>query len=125
MIKKAIAAVIAAGALSVPLAGMAWAEPLSDPGSNDNGIGQGGLPQKLGTFVDTGIKPKDPQTTPPSLNRGRPDPSWQGVHQTVNRVAGQHAWCCWGFESFGRHTRSQTEPLFRAIRRNGGTSLQA
>jgi hypothetical protein len=57
MFKKLFVAAAAAAALSVPLAGPAWADPPSDPGSTDNGIGQGGVPAKLGTFVDTGITP--------------------------------------------------------------------
>ena len=57
MIKKALVAAIAAGALSVPLAAAAWAEPPSDPSSNDNPIGAGGVPEKLGNFLDTGITP--------------------------------------------------------------------
>ena len=68
MFKKALLVVIATGTLSVPLAGMAWAEPPSDPGSTDNGVGQGGIPTKLGTFVDTGITGKQPGT--PSRNPG-------------------------------------------------------
>jgi hypothetical protein len=68
MIKKALLAAIATGALSVPLAGMAWAEPPSDPGSHENAIGQGGVPTKLGTFVDSGITGKVAGT--PSLNPG-------------------------------------------------------
>jgi hypothetical protein len=68
MIKKALVAVIAAGAMSVPLAGVASADQPSDPGSTDNAIGQGGVPTKLGTFVDTGITGKQPGT--PSLNPG-------------------------------------------------------
>jgi hypothetical protein len=73
MIKKALLAVMAAGALSVPLAGVAWAEPPSDPSSPDNPIGDGGLPTKLGTFADTGITGKQPGT--PSLNpSGDPTP---------------------------------------------------
>jgi hypothetical protein len=57
MFKKLFVAAAAAAAMSVPLAGMAWAEPPSDPGSSDNGIGKGGVPQKLGTFLNTGITP--------------------------------------------------------------------
>ncbi|HKV20268.1 MAG TPA: hypothetical protein VJR50_14650 [Mycobacterium sp.] len=55
MIKKMIVAAAAAGAVSVPLAGLAWAEPPDDPGSN--GIGAGGMPDKLGNFVEHGIEP--------------------------------------------------------------------
>jgi hypothetical protein len=68
MFKKLFVTAAAAAAVSVPLAGVAWAAPPSDPGSTDNPIGQGGLPQKLGSFVDTGITDGDPLT--PSLNQG-------------------------------------------------------
>jgi hypothetical protein len=57
MLKKLFITAAAAAAMSVPLAGAAWADPPSDPGSNDNPIGQGGVPKKLGTFVDSGITP--------------------------------------------------------------------
>jgi hypothetical protein len=55
MIKKMVIAATAAAALSVPLAGVAWAEPPADPGSN--GVGEGGMPKKLGEFADSGITP--------------------------------------------------------------------
>jgi hypothetical protein len=57
MFKKLFVAAAAAAAVSVPLAGMAWADPPSDPGSSGNGIGKGGVPEKLGTLVDTGVTP--------------------------------------------------------------------
>ncbi len=57
MIKNALLALIAAGALSVPLAGAAWAEPSADPGSPHNEVGKGGIPQKLGDFVASGVTP--------------------------------------------------------------------
>jgi hypothetical protein len=53
MFKKVLVAVVAAGAMSVPLAGGAWADKPDDPGSNGNGLGQGGVPQKTGTFVNS------------------------------------------------------------------------
>jgi hypothetical protein len=43
MIKKMLGSVIAAGALSVPLAGLAWAD-----GDGGNGIGAGGVTGELG-----------------------------------------------------------------------------
>jgi hypothetical protein len=46
-------AATAAAALSVPLAGLAWAEPPQQP--DTNGIGKGGMPDKLGNFVESGI----------------------------------------------------------------------
>ena len=59
MIKKLFITAAAAAAVSVPLAGAAWAEPPSDPGSTDTstdtGIGSGGMPGKLGTFLKHGI----------------------------------------------------------------------
>jgi hypothetical protein len=50
MLKKLLIGVVAAGALSVPLAGVAWAEdPSTDPGSDGNGIGPGGVPLGVGS----------------------------------------------------------------------------
>jgi hypothetical protein len=57
MLKKLFITAAAAAAMSVPFAGVAWAEPPSDPGSSDNGVGPGGVPEKLGNFLDTGITP--------------------------------------------------------------------
>jgi hypothetical protein len=48
MLKKLIVTVIAAGALSVPLAGVAWGDPPTDPGANGDGVGAGGIPRVLG-----------------------------------------------------------------------------
>ena len=48
MIKKALVALIAAGALSVPLAGVAWADPPSQP--NDP-PGRGGVPKEAGDYL--------------------------------------------------------------------------
>ena len=53
MLKKLFVAAAAAAVVSVPLAGVAWADPPSDPGSNGNGIGKGGVPQKAGTFANS------------------------------------------------------------------------
>jgi hypothetical protein len=54
MLKKLFVTAAAAAAVSVPLAGVAWADPPSDPGSpNGNGIGQGGVPQRTGAFVNS------------------------------------------------------------------------
>jgi hypothetical protein len=55
MLQKLFVTAAAVAAMSVPLAGVAWAEPASDPG--DTGIGTGGVPEKLGNFLDTGITP--------------------------------------------------------------------
>jgi hypothetical protein len=44
MIKKLLVTAIAAGAMTVPLAGAAWADPPTNPGSNGNGVGAGGTP---------------------------------------------------------------------------------
>ena len=38
MLKKLFVGVIAAGALSVPLAGVAWADQPADPGAGNNGV---------------------------------------------------------------------------------------
>ena len=47
MLKKLFVTAAAAAAVSVPLAGAAWAEPSDDPGSNGNGI-----PAKIGSFLN-------------------------------------------------------------------------
>jgi hypothetical protein len=65
MLTKLFITAAAAAALSVPLAGAAWAQPPSDPSSTDksdlsstkNGVGAGGMPEKLGNFVATGVTP--------------------------------------------------------------------
>jgi hypothetical protein len=57
MLKKLFITAAAAAAVSVPFAGAAWAEPQSDPSSTDTGIGKGGMPEKLGNFVATGVTP--------------------------------------------------------------------
>jgi hypothetical protein len=57
MIKKLFITAAAAAAVSVPLAGVAWADPPSDPGSNGNGIGQGGLPTKIGNSLSNTVTP--------------------------------------------------------------------
>ena len=47
MLKKLFVAAAAAAAVSVPLAGVAWADKPSDPGSNGNGSnGKGGIPNE-------------------------------------------------------------------------------
>jgi hypothetical protein len=63
MIKKVLATVIAAGALSVPLAGVALAEPPTDPGSNGQGPGDPpvGAP---GSFFNDFARAKGPGSLP-------------------------------------------------------------
>ena len=46
MVKKLLVGALAAGAVTVSLAGVAWAEPAADPGSN--GVGAGGIPRVIG-----------------------------------------------------------------------------
>ena len=69
MLKKLFVTAAAAAAVSVPLAGVAWADPPSDPGSNGNGIGKGGIPNKTGNVLDT-VTPQDFQ--PPGYQTGDP-----------------------------------------------------
>jgi hypothetical protein len=57
MLEKLFITAAAVAAMSVPFAGVAWAEPPSDPGSSDSGIGSGGIPATLGNFLDSGISP--------------------------------------------------------------------
>jgi len=58
MFKKLFFTAAVAAAVSVPLAGVAWADQGGDP--NGNGVGQGGMPQKLGDFAATGVTPELP-----------------------------------------------------------------
>jgi hypothetical protein len=48
VLKKFIGAVVAPGALSIPLAGVAWGDAPTDPGSNGHGVGAGGIPRVIG-----------------------------------------------------------------------------
>jgi hypothetical protein len=57
MLKKLFVTAAAAAAVSVPLAGVAWAGPSSDTGSNGNGVGQGGIPTKVGNFATNNVVP--------------------------------------------------------------------
>ena len=57
MIRNASLAVLTAGLLSLPFAAAAAAEPSSDTSSSQHGIGEGGMPRKLGDFVTTGVSP--------------------------------------------------------------------
>ena len=60
MLKKLFVTAAAAAAVSVPLAGVAWADPPSDPDSSSNPTnpkpnnppGQGGVPQEIGSLAD-------------------------------------------------------------------------
>ena len=56
MLKKLFAGVIAAGALSVPLAGQAWAQPPTDPGSNGQGPGDFGGSPGVGSPTVPGVR---------------------------------------------------------------------
>ena len=69
MLKKLFITAAAAAVVSVPLAGMAWAEPSSDPGTNDKGssgenkLGKGGVPKHLGEVlheINSDTYPSDP-----------------------------------------------------------------
>jgi hypothetical protein len=46
-----IVTAIAAGALSVPLAGVAWGDPPTDPGANGHGVGAEGIPRVIGDHL--------------------------------------------------------------------------
>jgi hypothetical protein len=64
MLKKLFLTAAAAAAVSVTLAGVACADTPSDPSSNSNGIGAGGVPQKAGPVLESlGVGTGNP--TPP------------------------------------------------------------
>ena len=73
MLKKLFITAAAAAAMSVPLAGAAWAEPPADPGSNGNGVGQGGVPARAGETLNRdypALYPTDAPVTPGSVFSG-------------------------------------------------------
>jgi hypothetical protein len=72
MLKKLFVTAAATAAVSVPLAGAAWADQPDDPGSN--GIGAGGVPQKLGEVAqDLGGNPSGDPITPGAAFRQAKD----------------------------------------------------
>jgi hypothetical protein len=62
MFKKLFFAAAVAAAVAVPLAGVASADA-GDP--NGNGVGKGGMPQRLGDFAATGVTPALAPTNDP------------------------------------------------------------
>lgn len=71
MFKKLFVTAAVAAAISVPLAGVAWADPPTDPSSNGNGLGSGGIPNKVGevtTAVGVNPNPGDPETPGETFN---------------------------------------------------------
>ena len=73
MLKKLFITAAAAAAVSVPLAGVAWAEPPADPGSNGNGVGEGGVPARAGETLNRdypALYPTDAPVTPGSAFSG-------------------------------------------------------
>jgi hypothetical protein len=66
MLKKLLVGVIAAGALSVPLAGVAWGEPANP---DENPIGPGGVPGKISRIVQAQGAPVE-GNVPPGTGSG-------------------------------------------------------
>jgi hypothetical protein len=65
MLKKLLVTAAAAAAMSVPLAGVAWADQPADPGSNGNGLGQGGVPVAAGEALNRNYPGAFPDKVPP------------------------------------------------------------
>jgi hypothetical protein len=95
MLKKLFVTAAAAAAVSVPLAGVAWADPPSGPGSssnagtpNGNGIGQGGVPQKAGAFLDS-VSADPANSGLPNLNPNGSGPVAPGtVYSNIAKLPG-------------------------------------
>ena len=96
MLKKLFVAAATAAAMSVPLAGLAWADPPSDnaaPGADspsDNAApgapGKGGIPKKAGSFLDT-VSAANPGL--PNLNPNGSGPVAPGtVYSTIAKLPG-------------------------------------
>jgi hypothetical protein len=83
MLKKLFFTAAAAAAVSVPLAGAAWADP-GDP--NGNGLGQGGMPQRIGDFAATGVTPELPNPN----GTGNPIPPGQEFNAAKDYYAAVH-----------------------------------
>jgi len=80
MLKKLIVTAAAATALSIPLAGVAWADDPVDPSATDAGVGAGGVPEKAGNFFDSFT---------PNLNPSPGDPVTPGsVFSTIAKGDG-------------------------------------
>jgi hypothetical protein len=73
MLKKLFVTAAAAAAVSVPLAGMAWADPPDDTGK-DGGIGQGGIPQRVNEIA---------------ASQGLPDPNGPDEPNPPGSIASQ------------------------------------
>ena len=68
MLKKLFVTAAAAAAVSVPLAGVAWATPANNepPGQRDTPSGQPGIPGVVGEVADSiGANPNPGQAVPP------------------------------------------------------------
>ena len=128
MFKKLFFTAAAAAAVSVPLEWPKWEQVMSaDPvDPNGNGLGHGGMPQRLGDFAATGV-------TPPLASSNDPIPPGQEFNLAKDYYAAVHPGekantptAIAEFEAlFGQAALSQTEPLFRTIRTIGRTSLLA
>jgi hypothetical protein len=123
MLKKLFFTAAVAAAVAVPLAGVASADA-GDP--NGNGLGKGGMPQRLGDFAATGVTPPlapSNDKIPPGQEFNTAKDYYAAVHP------GQKANTPLPLRSsnplFGQAALSQTEPLFRTIRTIGRTSLRA
>jgi hypothetical protein len=70
MINKLVVTAIVAAAMTVPLAGAAWAAPSTNAGSTGNGIGKGGVPvQENGVPGETFSQyAKQPGSTPDAIS---------------------------------------------------------
>jgi hypothetical protein len=87
MLEKLFITAAAAAAVSVPLAGVAWAVPSSNAGSHENPVGAGGVPKKAGAFFDaaSAANPAAPTANP----NGTGNPVTLGnVLKTIQKMPG-------------------------------------
>jgi hypothetical protein len=83
MIKKLFITAAAAAAVSVPLAGVAWATPANNepPGQRDTNSGQPGIPGVVGNVADAfGTNPQPGEALPP----GQVFSNLKGVYEGSN-----------------------------------------
>ena len=84
MLMKLFVTAAAAAAVSVPLAGVAWAEPPSEPG-NGGGLGPGGAPQEAGSYFNT---VSDANPSLPDLNPSGGPIAPGSVFSTIAKMDG-------------------------------------
>ena len=84
MFKKLFVAVAAAGAMTVPLAGVAWADDRPADGVGAHGVGKGGIPKAIGDAYPDQIDPRDRIPPGSEIRRAAKDDPEGSVPDYIN-----------------------------------------